>query len=295
MNLTLSIPFFNQLHDTKGIMALLRRVTSDDVEWMIIDNGSSEPIEDFFRRYIKPKRLNYIRNEENLGLVKTYQQIYENCETEILGILHNDVYIYEAGWDKVITGIFERDETVGMIGLFGAQGCGPYGERIQDVPSVDIAPGWSGMLEAEVHGRRLRNESKPAAVFDGFGMFMRKSILDKTGGIDQRYDFHHIYDRELSLVSLAQGYKNIVVDIACHHVSGITANRAEYQEWISDKTKDVRGNVHGDKYTHDHNSELFNEKWKEYLPVYVEEDFSYRKGIHGQWDFKGDSITKFKF
>jgi glycosyltransferase involved in cell wall biosynthesis len=274
-------------------MGLLRKVTSDDVEWMIIDNGSTEPIEEFFIKYLKPKRFNYIRNNENVGLVKTYQQIYENCETEALGIVHNDVFIYEPGWDKVITGILEQNDSVGMIGLFGAQGCGPYGERIQDVPNVNTAPGWSNMLEAEIHGQRIKDESKPAAVFDGFAMFMRKKILDESGGIDQRYQFHHIYDRELSLVSLAQGYKNIVIDIPCHHMSGITANRPEYQEWVDKQTAKDRGAIRGDKYTHDHNSQLFYEKWKDYLPVYVEDDFSFREGVQGQWEYKGDAITKF--
>jgi len=86
--LTLAIPCMNQLRDFAGIVGLMRMVTSDETTWLIIDNGSTDPVENFFYKNIKPKRINFIRNEENIGLVKTYQQIYENCDTEEIGRAH---------------------------------------------------------------------------------------------------------------------------------------------------------------------------------------------------------------
>ena len=118
----------------------------------------------------------------------------------------------------------------------------------------------------------------------------RLEMLKKAGGIDQRYHYHHSYDRELSLLSLANGYKNIVLNVKCHHISGLTANRSEYQEWISKHVKENKGDVSADKWTHDHNSELFRDKWHGVLPVYVNDDFTFR--TKGSWDFKGDEITR---
>lgn len=288
--LTLAIPVMNQLHDTKGILANLRYMTSDDVEWLIIDNGSTDPYETYIRRYLKPYRLNYVRNNENVGLVKSMQQAYENCETEILAITHNDVFIYEKDWDKRILKYFEEIENLGIVGFFGAQGCGPIGERIQDVPSVDVAAGMSNMLEAEIHGMRMQEEWRPAAVFDGFMMIFNMEMLKKGDGFDQRYLYHHIYDRDASLESLKRGYKNITVNVSCHHVSGVTANRPEYQTWIDKETK--HKDYTGDKYTHDYNSTLFEKKFKDVLPVYVENDFSFRTGSDNRYIFKGDAIIR---
>lgn len=288
MRLTLTVPLLNQLDDSKGPLGCLRYNTSPDSEFLFIDNGSHEPIEKFLISYLRPKRMNYLRNEENIGLVKTMQQAYENCETDILAITHSDVYVFEKDWDKRIISYFEKMPNLGAIGFFGAQGCGPVGERIQDVPSAGVMAGISNMMEAEIHGMRMNEDWKPVSIFDGFMMIFRMEMLRKGNGFDQRYQYHHIYDRDASLESLRRGYNNIVVNIPCHHWSGMTANRADYQTWIQKKY----GRVDADKFIHDENSKLFAEKFKDVLPLYVENDFSFRSGQQGQWDFKGDKIRK---
>jgi len=296
MRMTLCIPIMNQLHDAKGALGTFRYNTSDDVEWLIIDNGSTDPVEKFIREFLRPKRLKYIRNEQNLGMIRTLQQAYENCETEILALTHNDVFIYEKNWDKRIVSYFEQIPKLGGVGFFGAQGCGPIGERIQDIPfglPSNTQAGMSNMLEAEIHGFRLEKEWHPAAIFDGFFMAFSMEMLKKGNGFDQRYLYHHLYDRAYSLQSLALGYKNIVVNVPCHHLSGLTANRSEYQAWI-DKQVGTQ-NFTGDKWTHDENTRRFNQIWGSVLPLYVENDFSFREGKQGIWDFKGNKIVGFNW
>ena len=287
LTLTLCIPVMNQLHDCRSALGLFRYNTSEDTEFCIIDNGSTDPYEDFIVNTLKPKKLNFIRNESNIGMIKTIQQAYENCTTDILAVTHNDVFLYEKDWDKRILKYFEEMPDLGGIGTFGSQGVGPRGERIQDVPRAGMMAGWSNMLEAEVHGMRLYQDWVPASIFDGFFMAFRMDVLKKSGGIDQRYQYHHFYDRSLSLQSLALGYKNIVVNIPCHHWSGMTANRAEYQTWINKELSKEAA----DSSTHDQNMALFEKIWGDVLPLYVENDFSFRKGQQGTWDFKGNSIV----
>lgn len=293
MDITVAIPIFNQLNDCKGILALLRENTSDDVEWLIIDNGSTDPVEEFITRKIKPKRLNYIRNKQNIGVVPTMQQIYKNTETDLLAVFHNDVFIYEKEWDVRVRKIFEENPNIGLMGLFGCAGVGPNGDRLQDVEDPKIYPGMSNMIEAEAHGMRIGKEIEPVSIVDGMGIIFRKEMLDKVGGFDQRYSYHHYYDRDASLESLKAGYDNVVINISCHHLNGLTANRGEYQEWINEKTKGVKRTTSGDKWTHDHNMELFQEKWGDVLPLYVEPDFSFReKGVDSFYCgvYKGDDI-----
>lgn len=296
MRLTICIPVLNQLQDSKGILALLKYISSPDVEFMFIDNGSTDDYEDFILHYLRPKRMQYIRNNENVGLVKSMQIAYENCTTELLAITHNDVLIYEKDWDKRIASYFETMPDLGGVGFFGAQGCGPVGERIQDVPRPNVMAGMSNMLEAEIHGMRLNKPWHPVAIFDGLMMIFRMEMLKKAGGFDQRYKYHHMYDRDASLESLRCGYKNIVVNVPCHHLSGLTANRSDYQNWATNKFPDKKNDptFSADKFIHDDNSIRFKEKFKDVLPLYVNDDFSYRLGTQGQWAFKGDSITKLK-
>jgi len=288
MNLSIAIPVMNQLQDAKGPLGLLKNITSEDVEFIFIDNGSTDDYESFLIRTLKPKKMQYIRNKHNLGVIPTMQQAYEACTSDVLALTHNDVLVYEKDWDKRVLKYFEEMPDVGAAGFFGAQGCGPIGERIQDVPVPGIAAGFSNMLEAEQHGMRMSKGWKPAAIFDGFMMLFRMEMLKKGNGFDMNYKHHHLYDRDASLESIKRGYKNIVVDVPCHHLSGLTANRTEYQEWINKKT----GRGDGDKWIHDDNTRVFNEKFKDVLPLYVEDDFSFRTGSQGHWEFKGDAITK---
>ncbi len=285
-SLTLAIPFFNQLNDVKGIMGQLKFVTSKDVEWLIIDNGSADPIESFFRDTLKPRRLQFIRNPDNLGMVKTYQQIFDNVTTDIVAILHNDVFIYENNWDHRVYRQFNNIDHLGSIGFFGAQGVGSIGERIQDTDFQGQMSGISNMLEASQHGIHMMDEYVPAAILDGFCMIFNMTMIKKAGGLDQRYHYHHLYDRDLPLTSLSLGYKNIVLNVPCHHVSGVTANRHEYQSWIDQKV----GKDKSDSWTHQENSRLFAKKWSYALPLYVEPDFSFRAGRHRRWNFKGSAI-----
>ena len=287
--LTVAIPCMNQLADFAGVSALLVQNTSEDVEYMVIDNGSTDDIVGFFRKTLRPKRLNYIRNEENIGLIKTYQQIYENCETPYLAIIHNDVFIYEKDWDKRVVSVFEKMSKVGLMGFFGAQGCGPHGERIQNVPTAAYAAGASNMLEWNKHGLLLNSEYMPASIMDGFALMFRMEMLKKNNGMDMNYQYHHLYDRELGLVSLALGYDNIVLNVYCHHISGLTANRSEFQTWLNKKLGIAE---RGDKFIHDKNTEYFFEKWKDYLPLYVMNDFSLFGGEMGNIIFKGDVIRR---
>ena len=294
--MAICVPVMGQLHEVKGIMGLLRNITSEDAEFIFIDNGSNvqtDNYEDFILHYLKPKRSQYVRNEENIGLVKTFQQGYElalESGADVLAFTHNDVLIYEKDWDKRVLSYFEKMPKLGGAGFFGSQGCGPIGERIQDVPRSNMCAGMSNLLEAEVHGMRIREEYKSAAIFDGFMMIFRMEMLKKGNGFDQRYQYHHLYDRDYSLEVLRRGYDNIVINVPCHHFSGITANRPEYQTWIDKKVG--QSNFTGDKWTHDHNTDLFREKFKDVLPLYVENDFSFRTTPQPPWDYKGDAITK---
>jgi GT2 family glycosyltransferase len=269
-------------------MGLLKTTVSETIDWLVVDNGSTESIEDFFRYTLRPKRLQFIRNRENLGMVRTYQQIFDAVDTDLVAILHNDVFVYEIGWDARLIQLFRSIKNLGCAGFFGSAGVGPIGERIQDIRFPGQMSGLSNMLEAESHGIRLDTDYLPVAILDGFAMIFNIKMIREGGGLDQRYQFHHLYDRDLPLTSLSLGYKNIVVNVPCHHVSGMTANRPEYQAWINTQLN----SEFADDQTHRDNSKLFAQKWAHALPLYVESNWSFRKGRIGPYNFVGNAILR---
>ena len=291
--MTILIPVMNNMRFSMPMLGCLKYNTSPDTEWLVVDNGSTEPVEQYIRNYIKPKKLNFIRFEENIGLMETNKLAYETClETgsDILMLLHTDCFIFEKDWDKRIISYFDSITNLGIAGFFGAQGCMPNGGRVQDAVYVGQMAGLSNMLEAEIHGQRMKEPYRACAIYDSFAMCLSMAMLKKGGGFDMRYKWHHMYDRDISLESLRRGFKNIVVDVPCHHIGGLTGESAQYQSWLETKI----GSKFEDGKFHNENTIKFEEKWKEVLPLYVEDDFSFRTGQAGYsgLTYKGDIITK---
>lgn len=295
-SLTIFVPFMNNLRFGMPMMGNLKYNTSEEVEWLVVDNGSTDPVEQYIRNYIKPKRLNFIRFEENQGLMATNKIAYENCTTDLLMLLHNDVFIYEKSWDQRIIRYFEMIPNLGIAGFFGAQGCLSDGGRLQIVSGVKDqgqVAGLSNMLEAEIHGQRLKKEWSPCAIFDSFAMVINMNLLRKTKGFDMSYKFHHFYDRDISLESLRHGYRNIIVNVPCHHVGSLTAQDPEYQKW----QLKVMGNATDSIEIHNINKKQFEEKWKEVLPICIGDDFRFMttaEFANNNIDFKGNKIVGYK-
>lgn len=283
----------NNLRWAMSFFGNLKYLTSEEVEWLIVDNGSTDPIERYLRDYIKPKKLNYIRFEENIGLMETNKLAYEQCQTDLLMLLHTDCFIFEKNWDVRVRGYFDEIPKLGIAGFFGAQGCLPNGGRVQDVEFPGQMSGMSNMLEAEIHGMRMKEDWRSAAIFDSFAMMLSMEMMKAGGGFDMRYELHHMYDRDLSLESLRRGYKNIVVNVPCHHVGGLTGESQQYQDWLKKRT----GSPFEDGKIHNANTELFMKKWEKLnaLPLYVNDDFSFRSGQFQLGneivEYKGDKIV----
>jgi glycosyltransferase involved in cell wall biosynthesis len=272
-------------------LALLKYNTSPEVEWLIIDNGSTDPIERYIRTYIKPKRLNYVRNEDNVGLIKNAQFAYENTDSDILTWIHADCFIYEKDWDKKIESYFREMPDLGVVGLMGSQGCLPNGGRIQDVDYPEQQSGWSNMVEAEIHGKRLKEPYHACAIFDNFFMAFSRKMLNDAGGFELGgLKYHHYHDRWMSLESLRLGYKNIVSNIYCHHVGNIAASTPLYQQW----QERTIGNATDSIQIHEDNKKLFMDFWGDCLPLYLEDDFSFRTGNYMGMEFKGNKIVGYQ-
>lgn len=291
MKTSVVIPLINGLREAMPALALLRTNTSDDTEWIVIDNGSTDPIERYIRNYIKPKKLEFVRNDGNPGLIENKKWVYQNSDADIIAWFHADVFIYEKDWDKRIESYFKSMPDLGLVGLMGSQGCLPNGGRIQDVDYADQMSGWSNMVEAEIHGKRLKEPYHACAIFDDFGMIYGRKMLDAAGGFEcGGIKYHHYTDRWMSLESLRCGFKNIVADIYCHHTGNIAASTPLYQQW-QEKTI---GNATDSIQIHEDNKKIFMDYWGEVLPLYLEDDFTFRSGFYMGMEFKGNKIVGYK-
>lgn len=270
MKMTIAVAIMGGLAETKSVWGSWLGTMKGPVDLLIIDNAATidEGQKRFFTDFVKPKwpgKILYAAQPDNLGVVKSLQFAYENTDSDIVAFIHNDLYIYEEGWDKQVINWFTEYPETGLLGFFGAEGVHPSSGRFNV---------WNNMLEAEIHGWRAETH-KEVAVLDGLCMIASRKMLDVREGVDLSYDVHHFYDLDLSLESLDRGFKNYILPIYCHHQSGITACKPLFQEWangyVEDKdwTKNFEDKPTGENKLYHKNLERFKAKWSHRLPYHI--------------------------
>lgn len=157
----------------------------------------------------------------NKPILEAFQEIYENTTEPIISLMHDDLIVYEDGWDDRVLRQFE-DEKVGLVGFAGALGHGRpemYTEpfRIPNLVRMDFL---SNMKDAEKHGRRFKGE-RDVAVLDGLSLFVRRSVLDRWGGwpLGQSIDYF-MYSENLCCEVRRQGMRIRLVGVDCLHLGG---------------------------------------------------------------------------
>ena len=174
---------------------------------------------------IIPVHVQHNTIEDNLGVVGSYQYLYERSHEDLLAFVHDDVIMREEGWNERVIGAF-RDESVGLLGFGGALIHGasdiyktPY--RLQQLGRDGYR---SNVDDAEVHGERFTG-SCDVAVLDGFCLIVRRAVLDLIGGwssIARGADFF-CYDYALCALVHRLGYRVALIGVRCQHRGGVTS------------------------------------------------------------------------
>jgi GT2 family glycosyltransferase len=188
-----------------------------------------------------PHRQIVVPNRE---ILDAYQTIYQNTNDPVIGYIHDDVYIYEKGWDQRVLGEF-NDPKVGLVGFGGALGHGtpnlytvPY-----HLPNLARQHFMSNMRSAEMHGMRFPSK-RDVAVLDGFALFVRRPILDTVGGWDMKATYF-MYAEWLCCEVRRQGYRIRLVGVDCEHLGGRSSTaglKDDYQEahrYFYERNRDV--------------------------------------------------------
>lgn len=219
-----------------------------------------------------------------------------------LALTHNDVWVFQQDWDQRLLELYDDwsriSARLGGVGFFGSKGCNRDGLRLQTFGNVldsghgrRMTSAWEPavifdgffqcyameLLRQLAHECRICQSSgnvhfvraddspflsygkefdAPCPACGGTG--------SQRGGFDQRYQWMHIYDYDFSLESIAAGWKNAVLNVPCHHLSGLTANNAAART----SGQDIM----------EANIKRFHEKWDSRLGVTVNADWTYTWG-----------------
>lgn len=94
MKISLVIPSYNNLRHLKNAYESVRKHYTDEVELILIDDGSSDGTLKWIKTMArKDKNLIFWREEERVGHTVLYDEGIKKATNEIVGILHADMYI----------------------------------------------------------------------------------------------------------------------------------------------------------------------------------------------------------
>jgi glycosyltransferase involved in cell wall biosynthesis len=203
IKLALAMLVLNQEENTKRFYNSFRETADnwDDIERIIIDNGSNPPLT---LHETLDTGIKMIRNEKNLGVPVGMDQVYRNSTADYLVIPHNDVTMCEKGWDTKLIQIIEeanKVQEVGVAGFFGAKGMGsndlyrrPYHftqlmrfTTVCSMPKMDKGHGHRQIRDGKLWERIL--------VLDGLTLIFNRKFLDANNGLDLNLPIFHNYDQ----------------------------------------------------------------------------------------------------
>jgi hypothetical protein len=156
------------------------------------------------------------------------------ADEEILCFIHEDARLH-FDFDTVIPKYFQGLRNPGVMGFVGCGriaydsrfwlGAPLVGSLIQggfppeDPPNLcfDEPRQVSGTVDP-AFGAQYRWEEVDSV--DGYCMFIKRSVFEKIGGFDERFDAWHCYDADLCMSALKAGYQNYVIGQKSQHFSG---------------------------------------------------------------------------
>jgi GT2 family glycosyltransferase len=189
----------------KGIQAEVFVVDNNSVD------GSVEMVKEKFPEFI------CIDNKDNLGFSKANNQAIRLSKGEYVLLLNPDTLIEEDTLQKVC-GFMDSHPDAGGLGVKMVDGKGkflPESKRGLPTPAVAFYKifGFSRIFpKSKIFGKYHlgfldREKTHEIEILSGAFMLMRKSVLDKTGLLDETF-FMYGEDIDLSYRIIKAGYKN---------------------------------------------------------------------------------------
>ncbi|MBI2529411.1 MAG: glycosyltransferase [Candidatus Rokubacteria bacterium] len=215
MTISVVLVVHNQLPLTRACLDSLVTTTLP-FDLCVVDNGSTDGTEAYFREWPAGRPLRYRRNAENVGLIRALNQGAQLSESDHLCFLHNDTEMRDPRWlDRLRTAV-DGQSAAGLAGLYGARRLRRDGRYV----------GRTIVSSLEGTGN-LRAPVTEVAAVDGVCLFIARPLLAAVGGFDEGYGFFHGYDRDLSFAVREAGHRCVVVRAPFVHRGGGTRTGAE--------------------------------------------------------------------
>lgn len=198
MLISVILPFYNKFHLVhERLGEFLRFVPVDDVEILLIDDGSTENVDSqvgFWQKQIGVHKIRYIKNEKNEGFGYSMNRGAEKATGDVLVFFSNDVVV-NSDFISEISYLTAGDDKV----LVGGQ-------------LMDFDTGWN------------RFGGKVITYLNGWILACTKKAWEELGGFDLRYGISDYEDVDLCFNAIQKGFHLVpLTQSRLRHLGGQTA------------------------------------------------------------------------
>ena len=213
---------FNQVEYTKKCIESIRKHTRQKYELIIIDNGSRDGTEAYFRSIPNAK---VIINRENLGVAKGWNQGMRLAEGEYILILNNDI-IVGPNWLENMVRLAESDPTIGLVG-----------PRSNYIAGPQVVSNVSYKVEGEIQDfiRKWQGDHDLSAAefgfIKGFCHLIPRRVFTKVGFYDERFGKGNFEDDDYCMRVHHHGFRAVFASDSFIHHYGSVSFKQDSVDW----------------------------------------------------------------
>ena len=213
----------NQLEHTRACLISIAAHTPQPHEVIIVDNGSTDGTPEFLWEWCQShSNCVVIRNESNRGFAAGNNQGLAIARGDEVVLLNNDTVVTE-GWLTAMSLVLAKNPEAGITGPMSNRVSGPQWVKEADYQNLEALPAFAAKWSSEYAG-----ESFPVSRAVGFCLMARRQVIDRIGGLEEKFGLGNFEDDDFCIRALLAGFKiRIAKDSFVHHTGSQTFKGAK--------------------------------------------------------------------
>lgn len=209
INVAIVIVTYNQIEFTKRCIDGIVKNTTIPYRIIIVDNASR----DNTRNYLHTLQgTEIILNNINYGFPAACNQGIRGVHDEYVLILNNDTIVTE-GWLERLIEVAESDPQIGLVGPISNEVSGLQKDENAKYNSIEEMHSYAAGV-AEKNKDEILNFPRIAFLCT----LIKKEVIEKIGGLDERFSPGNYEDDDFCLRAQLAGYKTVIAkDVFIHH------------------------------------------------------------------------------
>ncbi|HTA30996.1 MAG TPA: glycosyltransferase, partial [Candidatus Cybelea sp.] len=213
----------NQWEHTEKCLQSIGQHTPEHHEIIVVDNGSTDETPSALRAIAaRNPRLRVVTNRDNRGFAAGNNQGLAIARGQNVVLLNNDTVV-TPGWLTRLLAVLQRHPETGIVGPMSNGVSGP--QLVKDISYTSL-----GQLPAFAEGWATGHDGQSfeLARAVGFCLLARRAVIQKIGGLDERFGSGNFEDDDFCIRAQLAGFRiRAAHDAFVHHTGGQTFRGAK--------------------------------------------------------------------